>query len=50
VVLHLRRAAVGELVFGVRFEYRSSAEQRGLRAVLRAMSSQGIVLVDSSGD
>ena len=48
VVLHLRRGADGELIFGVRFEYRSSAEQRGLRAVLRAMSSQGVVLVDSS--
>jgi PilZ domain len=47
-VLHVRRGAIGEVAFGVRFEYRSSAEQRGLRAVLRAMSSQGVVLVDSS--
>lgn len=32
------------MAFGVRFEYRSSAEQRTLRALLRAFASSGVTL------
>jgi PilZ domain len=34
----------GKMAFGVRFEYRSSAEQRTLRALLRAFASSGVTL------
>jgi len=44
VVQHIRTRADGRMAFGVRFEYRSSAEQRTLRALLRAFAHSGVTL------
>jgi hypothetical protein len=42
------RARQAALAFGVTFEYRSSGEQRTLRAILRAFAARGTVAVDPS--
>jgi len=44
-VMHVRRRAVDQ-VFGVRFEYRSSGEQRDLRRLLRAFAARGVVILE----
>ncbi len=48
VVQHIRTSGDGKMAFGVRFEYRSSAEQRTLRALLRAFAASGLTLAGPS--
>jgi hypothetical protein len=45
IVQHVRQLD-GEVAFGVKFEYRSSGEQRNLRALLRVFAAKGVVLVN----
>jgi len=44
-VRHTRKRAKGA-AFGVRFEYRSSGEQRDLRRLLRVFAARGVVILD----
>jgi hypothetical protein len=44
-VMHARARAQGT-AFGVQFEYRSSAEQRDLRRLLRVFAARGVVILD----
>lgn len=47
-VAHRHVRASGEAAFGVKLKYRSSGEQRTLRALLRAFAGKGVVIVDPS--
>jgi hypothetical protein len=46
IVMHVHPRAGGGSAFGVKFEYRSSGEQRTLRSLLRAFAANGVTLVD----
>jgi len=45
-VRHARPRANDRFAFGVELKYRSSAQQRTLRSLLRAFAGRGVVLVD----
>jgi hypothetical protein len=47
-VRHVAPRPSGRTAFGVHLTYRSSAQQRTLRSLLRAFANQGVVLVDPS--
>jgi hypothetical protein len=45
-VRHTRARAGDRSAFGIELKYRSSAQQRTLRSLLRAFAGRGVVLVD----